>query len=158
MDWNHVVNLIDKLAWPLVIVVVFLALRTKLSALIDRTREFEGPADMKIKLDPTQVERIVDEGKKQDTPASVVAHRIITQAVVDGRELRILRALIGEDEGRSMYSYQSPHYRPALEALIGKGLIQRRGGKYLLTDIGLQVVAEHLEPILARRGDTKGHV
>lgn len=155
MNWQLLVDLIDKLAWPVVVVTILLAFRTKLAMLIDRAREFEGPADVKIKLDPSQVERIIDEGKKQDTPADIVARQILTQALVDNRELRILRALIGEDEGRGMHSYQNSYYQPALESLLGKGLIEKRDRKFFLTDSGHRVVVEYLKPILARPERTK---
>jgi hypothetical protein len=156
MNWQLLVDLIDKLAWPVVVVIVLVAFRAKLATLIDRAREFEGPGDVKIKLDPSEVERIVDEGRKQDAPADVVARRILTQALVDNRELRILRALIGEDEGRGMYSYNNnAYYRPALESLLGKGLIEKRDGKFFLSDSGHKVVAEYLKPILANPESTK---
>jgi hypothetical protein len=157
MTWHLLLDYIDKLAWPIVVVVGLLAFRGKISSLIDRTREVEGPADLKIKLDPSQVERIVDEGKKEGAPAHVVAQRIIDRAVVDPRELRILRALIGEDEGRGIYSYQTSYYLPALEALLKKGLIAKRGNKFFLTQSGVSAAAEHVMPILSQKTEGKNH-
>ncbi|UIE37330.1 hypothetical protein [Leptodesmis sichuanensis] len=45
------------------------------------------------------------------------------------RELRLLRALVGEDQGRDLQVYvRSGYYRPALENLQGKGLVKSMNG------------------------------
>lgn len=142
------VNLIGNVAWPLVVVVVLLAFRKSLLGLVERTREFEGPGDLKIKLDPARVQQIVEDARRENLPAEAVTERIIDEAVVDEREFRILRALVGESEGRRMLAYQNSFYRPALERLMAKGWIARNDNKFTLSPEGLGAVSTKLFPML----------
>lgn len=120
MGAAEVVDLVGKLAWPAVILVLVLLFRRNLHDLLARLREFEGPGDVRVKLDRRQVEQIVEEGSREQVPPREIAKRIVEQAIVDPREFRILRALIAEDEGRGMYSYRSSYYKPALDAKQAK--------------------------------------
>jgi hypothetical protein len=148
MTATLLVDLVTKLAWPLVVVACLLAFRKALLHLIDRTRELEGPGDLKIRLDPTAVQEIVEDGRRQNLPAKEVTKRIMEDAVIDEREFRILRALLGETDGRSMYSYQSSYYQPALNSVMNKSLVMRNADKFRLTEKGIEVLRNKLLPLL----------
>jgi len=136
------------LAWPFVVAVSIVAFHRPLVRLIERTREFEGPGDVKIKLDAAQVEKIMVEARHDNLSAEAVTKRIVEEAVIDEREFRILRGLLGESEGRSMHAYQTAFYRPALEELEKKKWITRAHGKFKLSAEGLQVLRPRLVSLL----------
>lgn len=72
--------------------------------------------------------------------------------VADKDELRILRALITETEGRGLEIYKSSSfYRSALDSLNERGLIRQKGDKYYLTETGEKVVRKHLAIALKRK-------
>jgi hypothetical protein len=72
--------------------------------------------------------------------------------VADGAELRILRALATEKQGRALELYKnSSFYRETLKSLENSGLIQQKRGKYYLTEIGEKVVRKHLADFLKRK-------
>jgi len=148
VSWAILLGFLGNIAWPAAVVSLILLFRIQISDAIDRAREFEGPADLKLTLDPRHVEQIVAEGRAENAPASEVAQRIVEQAVVDKRELRILRALLGEQTGRAMHGYRGPFYRPSLDSLMSEGMVQFNQGKYFLTDKGRAAVREHLMPLL----------
>jgi len=77
------------------------------------------------------------------------------EAIVDERESRILRGLLGEKAGRLMVNYQRPPYRQALDALLRKGWVVRYDdGKFALTAIGMKAVASSLRPLLQASSDS----
>jgi hypothetical protein len=78
----------------------------------------------------------------------------IGQSLEGKRELRILRALIGEDGGRALNIYRkSDHYRPAVESLDENGYIRRQKDQYFLTEKGMREVRAHLLPLIqSKRG------
>jgi hypothetical protein len=62
------------------------------------------------------------------------------------RELRLLRALVGEDQGRDLKVYvKSDYYRPALENLQDKGLVKSTNGTYHLTNKGNTYTRSYLK-------------
>ena len=70
--------------------------------------------------------------------------------IKDERVLIILRALVNEEQGRSLNIYKdNPFYRRVLKDLAeeneDKKLIIERGDKYFLTEIGKKVVRKHLK-------------
>jgi coproporphyrinogen III oxidase-like Fe-S oxidoreductase len=72
--------------------------------------------------------------------------------VTDKDELRILRALITETEGRGLEIYKSSSfYHPALNSLKERGLIRHKGDKYYLTETGEAVVRKHLADFFKTR-------
>jgi hypothetical protein len=148
MTWTILLKFLGDIAWPVAVSSLILLFRTQISDAINRAREFEGPGDLKLTFDPRQVERIVAEGRAENASASEVAQRIVEQAVVDERELRILRGLLGEQAGRSMNAYQSAFYRPAIDSLMSKEMIRFSQGKYFLTDKGLAAVRDHIIPLI----------
>src|SRR5262249_19639364 len=109
-----VVDLIGKVAWPVVVLVLLFGYRRALLDLLGRARELGGPGDFRIKLDSAKVEEIVEAGRREALPARAVANRIVEEAVIDERESRILRGLLGEKTGRLMMNYQTRWYRSAL--------------------------------------------
>ncbi len=61
------------------------------------------------------------------------------------QELRILRALSGEDEGRYIYIYRNnDYYKPSLEHLINTGLVKLSDNKYYLTSKGNRYAYSYL--------------
>jgi hypothetical protein len=66
---------------------------------------------------------------------------------VDIRELRILRALLGEPKGRILEGYQSAYYAPALSAVVRKGWVKRIEGRYYMSHKGAEVCREYLHEL-----------
>jgi hypothetical protein len=148
MTVSEITALLDTLAWPVVILVVVAIFRRQLVVLFGRVREIEGPGDLKISLDAQKVEKIITEGRQTNTPPAAVAQQIVRAAtVLERRETRILRALL-DDEGRGMFNYQTDYYRPALTALVAKGLVQKHDKGFALTAEGLRVTKEYLLGVL----------
>lgn len=148
MTASLLVDLLGKVAWPVVAIVVLFGFRKSLLGLLERTRELEGPGDFKVKLDPTRVEQIVESGRRDNLSAKTITARIIDEAIVDEREFRILRALLGEREGRGMYSYQNAYYKPAIDELMKKEWIAHQDKKFVLTHEGSKIIAKKLRPLL----------
>lgn len=146
--------LLGVIVWPLVVLIAVTLLRRELTGLFGRVREIEGPGSLKVSLDPGKVEQIITEGRKDNTPPSAVAERIVQTAIIlDKRETRILRALL-DDDGRAIYSYQSDYYRPALASLLDKGYIQKVDRAYSLTPEGRRITKEYIEGVLRNFGET----
>jgi hypothetical protein len=67
-------------------------------------------------------------------------------------ELRILRALVTELEGRGLEIYKgSSFYRSALDSLKEQSLIRQKGEKYYLTEVGEKIVRKHLTDFWKRK-------
>jgi hypothetical protein len=153
MTVSDITALLDTLAWPVVILLVVAVFRRQLVVLVGRVREIEGPGDLKISLDAQKVEKIITEGRQANTPPSAVAQQIVRAAtVLEKRETRILRALL-DDEGRGMFNYQTDYYRPALMALLSKGLVRKHDKGFALTPEGLRVTREYLSSVLEPKPD-----
>jgi hypothetical protein len=148
MTVSEIIALLDTLAWPVVILVVVAVFRRQLVALVGRVREIEGPADLKITLDAQKVEQIITKGRQANATPAAVAQQIVRSAtVLEKRETRILRALL-DDDGRGMFNYQTEYYKPALMALVSKGLVQRQDKGFALTPEGMRVTKEYLTTVL----------
>jgi hypothetical protein len=148
MTVSEITALLDTLAWPVVILIVVAVFRRQLVVLFGRVREIEGPADLKITLDAQKVEKIITEGRQTNSPPAAVAQQIVRSAtVLEKRETRILRALL-DDDGRWMFNYQTDYYRPALTALVAKGLVRKLDKGFALTPEGLRVTKEYLSSVL----------
>ena len=147
MTVSEITALLDTLAWPVVILVVVAVFRRQLVALVGRVREIEGPADLKITLDAQKVEQIITKGRQANATPAAVAQQIVRSAVLEKRETRILRALL-DDDGRGMFNYQTEYYKPALTALVSKGLVQRHDKGFALTPEGMRVTKEYLTTVL----------
>jgi hypothetical protein len=148
MTVSEITALLDTLAWPVVILFVVAIFRRQLVVLFGRVREIEGPGDLKITLDAQKVEKIIAEGRQTNTPPAAVAQQIVRSAtVLQKREMRILRALL-DDEGRAMFNYQTEYYKPALLALLSKGLIRRHEKGFALTSEGFRITKEYVTGVL----------
>ena len=148
MTIEAITGLLGVLGWPVVVLVIVVLLRREISAIFGRVREIEGPGDIKVTLDPVKVEEIIEEGRRKNAPASSVAERIVQSATLtDKRETRIMRALL-DDDGRAIYSYQIPYYRPALESLLAKGYVRKLDRGYALTQEGRRVTKEYVLGVL----------
>lgn len=72
--------------------------------------------------------------------------------VTDKDELRILRALLTEVEGRGLNVYKnSSFYRPAFDSLLKQELIRHKGDKYYLTQTGEAVVKKHIADFFKKK-------
>ncbi|HZM58612.1 MAG TPA: hypothetical protein VFB85_02425 [Vicinamibacterales bacterium] len=148
MTVSETTALLDTLAWPVVVLIVLAFFRRQLVALVERVREIEGPADLKITLDAQKVEQIITKGRQANATPAAVAQQIVRSAtVLEKRETRILRALL-DDDGRGMFNYQTDYYKPALMALVSKGLVQRQDKGFALTPEGMRVTKEYLTTVL----------
>jgi hypothetical protein len=148
MTIEAVTDLLNVLAWPVVILIALGIFRRELTGLFGRVREIEGPGDLKLSLDPSKVRDIIEQGRQENAPPSAVAQRIVRSAVVlDRREARILRALL-DDDGRAIYSYQSDYYKTALDGLLKKELVRKVDKGFRLSAEGRRVTKEYLLPIL----------
>lgn len=142
MTIEELTGLLGVLVWPLVVLVAAALLRRELVGLFGRVREIEGPGSLKVSLDPAKVEKIINEGRKDNVSPAAVAERIV-RSVLDKREARILRALL-DDEGRAIYNYQSDYYRSALESLLAKGYVRKIGKGFALSQEGTRVTKDYL--------------
>ena len=154
MSWELGVRLAEALAWPLFAVVLVLIFRRPTASLLNRIRELEGPASIKAKLDPNEIARIVEEGRKEDVPAKVIAQRIVKHSLIDAGERRVLRALLDEQEGRYISAYKT-NYPAAIDNLQALGYIRREHGRFILTESGREAASAYLLQILAK--ETSGN-
>lgn len=136
-------ELLGDLAWPVVMLIIFVAFRRQIGDLIDRIREFEA-GSTKIKADLNKIETAKEISQK-NLSNEEAAKQLLEEKALEDRELRILRALVGEPGGRHFYAYKrDDYYRPALDSLAVKSLIFKQGNKYLLTPLGTEVVKLHV--------------
>lgn len=77
---------------------------------------------------------------------SKIQHKVAGELIA-ADELRILRALVDEPEGRYLGSYKT-HYGIALQRLIEKRWIQRLEGKYRLTKKGEEISRSYLTDLV----------
>jgi hypothetical protein len=67
--------------------------------------------------------------------------------LVDIRELRILRALFGEPNGRLLDGYLTQYYKASLQAALEKGWIKQIEKRYYMTYEGARVCREYLREL-----------
>ncbi len=136
---------IVDLAWPIATLTVAWIFRKEIKGAI---RQLEGLEAGQVKVNLANVAKA--EVIRAETQSNeVIAKRFLEQKVVDDRELRILRGLVGETNGRSLNDYRrSGFYRPALDSLLAKHLIENIHHKFHLTQLGTEVVTAHLRAIL----------
>lgn len=70
---------------------------------------------------------------------------IILGHALDIRELRILRALFGEPNGRLLEAYKDSYYRPALNAVTKKGWVKQIQGRVYMTTEGAEFCRAYLK-------------
>jgi hypothetical protein len=150
MTIDQLSGLLGVVVWPVVVVVAAVLLRRELGGLFGRVREIEGPGSLKVSLDAAKVEKIINEGRKDNVPPAAVAERIVrTATVLDRLEARILRALL-DDEGRLIYNYQTVYYRSALEALLAKGYVRKLDKGFALSQEGTRITKDYLLGVFQR--------
>jgi hypothetical protein len=115
----------------------------------EKVESVETPA-AKFLLNREKVEQLIRRGKQEEIPEEEVANQIVGSAeVLDAAELRILRALFDEPEGRLISNYVRS-YPGALNSLLGKGQVQKTGNKYFLTPTGNEATIKYLRAAMAR--------
>lgn len=140
--------LLGVIAWPVVTVIIFaiffLTFQKQIGNFIERIQEFEF-SSTKVKADPNKIKK-VDEIRQKTASNQEAAEQLLESKVLEVSELRILRGLVGESEGRYFYSYRrNDYYRPAFDSLAAKGLILRQeNNKYFLQPLGKEVVKLHV--------------
>jgi hypothetical protein len=149
---DNVIKLLAVLSWPLTLLIILILFKRQLIGIIELIQRVEGPAGVKIFLDRERVETIIKEGTRENIPAEQLAEQIVRSAEVkDSSELRILRALFDEEEGRLIANYEK-YYQTAMKSLLNKGYIEKRERNYFLTKPGLEATQNYLRNILARQG------
>lgn len=68
---------------------------------------------------------------------------------LSGEELRILRAVFAEKDGRLLSHYKNVNGK-AIDALVGAGLLNLVNARYFLTDEGDRVTREYLQDVLEK--------
>lgn len=155
MDSETIVRLLGVLVWPATLLTILYLFRRQIVGMTELVQRVEGPGGVKIFLDRKRVEEIIKEGAKENTPAGQIADRIVKAAEVkDFTELRILRALFDEDDGRLIVNY-AKNYTQAMKNLSEKGYIEKRDRKYFLTGAGLKATRQYLQSVLARQDVTQ---
>src|SRR6266567_3673955 len=115
MTFEQAVALIGVAGWPVVALILVVAFRSEVAAVLRRTRQLTV-AGLTITADPAQVAAIVEEGKKSGRSSNEIAQQIVAEAMVDERYIRIMQSLFGEAQPRALGIYtQNDYYRPALE-------------------------------------------
>jgi hypothetical protein len=88
--------------------------------------------------------------------AQKVAHAGVTERgelqqglgrLVDIRELRILRALFGEPNGRILDGYLTEYYRASLHAVLEKKWVKQIESRYYMTPEGMRICREYLREL-----------
>jgi hypothetical protein len=148
------VKLVGHLAYPIVILLIartlIKAFKPELSALITRIRKGEI-GGFAFEADPIKLEKGLEITQQETASIQEKAQQLLEQAIED-RELRVMRGLVGETQGRTLDIYQkSDFYRPAITSLLAKGLIRLRqqNNTYVLTDLGKAVMRQHMTKALS---------
>jgi hypothetical protein len=147
---DTVLKLLSIVIWPLTVLVALLIFKRPIIGLTELIGSVEIPGGAKILLDRKKVEKIIDEGTKKNVPPRKLADQIVESAG-NSLELRVLRALFDEEDGRLVANYER-YYSEAMKSLLRKGYIEKRDKKYILTPSGLDATQRYLIDILTRQG------
>lgn len=147
---DNLIKILGSLIWPATLLVILIIFRRPIIGITELIGSVEIPGGAKILLDRKKVEKIIEEGKKKNLPTKQLADQIV-KSVEDHLELRVLRALYNEEDGRFITNYER-YYQPALKSLQGKGYIEKKDKKYFLTQSGLEATQKHLIGVLTRQG------
>jgi hypothetical protein len=149
---DDLIKLVGVLSWPLTMLIILLLFKRQIIGITELIQRVEGPGGVKIFLNRERVETLIKEGTRENIPAEQLAEQIVSSAEVkDTSELRILRALFDEEEGRLMANYAN-YYPRARKSLLDKGYIEKREKRYFLTKLGLEATQEYLRNMLTRQG------
>jgi hypothetical protein len=147
---DSLIQLLGILVWPATVLIIVVIFHRPLAALVENVEKVEAPAGVKVFLNREKIEHVILQGEQEQVPAAEVANRIVQSAeVVDVSELRILRALFDEPEGRQIVNY-ARYYRAALDSLLQKGYVERDGKQYRLTVDGSEATSRYLRAALTR--------
>src|SRR5215813_884785 len=125
---DNLIKMLTVLIWPLTVLVILLIFKRPIIGLTELIGSVEIPGGTKILLDRKKVEKIIEEGTKKNIPARQLADQIVKSAE-DANELRILRALFNEEDGRKIINYEK-YYSQAIRSLVNKGFIEKRDKRY----------------------------
>jgi hypothetical protein len=149
---DDIIKLLGILSWPLTMLIILLLFKRQIIGITELIQRVEGPGGVKIILDRERVETIIKEGSRENLPAEQLAEQIVRSAEVkDTSELRVLRALFDEEEGRLLANYEK-YYPTAMKNLLNKGYIEKRDKRYFLTKLGLEATQDYIRNILTRQG------
>ena len=151
---DNIIKIIGALIWPLTVLVILLIFKRPIISITELIGSVEIPGGAKILLDRKKVEKIIEEGAKKNVPAKQLADQIVKSAE-DDLELRILRALFNEEDGRLIINYEK-YYSRAMKSLLDKGYIDKKDKKYFLTQSGLEATQGYLINTLTRQGALAG--
>ena len=152
---DNIIKLLSILIWPFTVLISLLIFKRQIVQLAELVGSVEIPGGAKILLDRKRVEKIIEEGTRKNVPAKQLADRIVESAG-DSLELRILRALFDEEDGRLVANYER-YYSQPMKNLLSKGYIEKRDKKYFLTPSGLDATQTYLMNALARQDVIQGH-
>ena len=147
---DNLIRIVGFLIWPVTLLVVLIIFRRPIIGITELIGSVEIPGGAKIVLDRKEVEKIIDDGKRKNLPTKQLADQIVSSAE-DNLELRVLRALYNEEDGRLIVNYER-YYQAAMKSLQNKGYIEKKNKKYFLTQSGLEATQKHLIGVLARQG------
>ena len=147
---KSILSFFGEVAWPLAVLVIFYYFRSEIRELLSKTQGITvGPVHLKME----QVKK-AEEARgiaEKSTSKEEAAKQILQDNLVDMNELRILRNLIGESEGRALNDFKrNKFYRPALGSLIAKKFIFYDDGNYFLTSLGTEIAKIHIVQALGR--------
>jgi hypothetical protein len=149
-------SLLVGLAWPFVTFVVALLYRAQITSALQRLRRVQGPGGTTAELEPRgtleeRFEEILKSAQQRGLPQEKIEER--TARIFefgDSRKLRIIRAVLGESDGRAIISYRNDYYRPALESLVQSGYLELTlKNKYRLTQKGNRFASYYLPHLLS---------
>ena len=149
---EHIVGLLNAIAWPIVALVVLLVFRSSIVSLFQNIRSLEGPGDFKAIWKEEDVKKAIEHGEQNKESAEIIAQRIMQ--IIDKRETRILRALL-DDSDRKIYNYQSTYYKDSLDSLIEKGYVVKHGHGFALSNEGFEFTKAYLQPVLSRGNNSQ---
>ncbi len=149
---DNAIKLLTVIIWPVTALVILLLFKAQIIGLTELIRSVEAPGGFKLFLDREKVEKIIEEGTKENISINELTEKILNSAEVkDTSEMSILRALFDEEGGRFLWNYRK--YLPgAIKSLEDKGHIEKRDKRYFLTAAGLATTQKYLINTLANQG------
>src|SRR2546430_1103774 len=129
---DSIIKLVGFLIWPVTLLIVLLLFKRQIIGITQLIRSVEAPGGVKILLDREKVEKIIEQGTRENISAGHLADQIVKSAeVTDTLELSILRALFDEEDGRLLINY-AQYYPQAMKNLLDKEYIEKKDKRYFL--------------------------
>jgi hypothetical protein len=149
-DPTLAVSILAAVAWPVTVLILLLIFRRSITSMTGAIQRVEGPGGVTIFLDTEKVRQVIEKGRQEQISEAEIAQRIVAE-VLNTEQLRILRALFDEPDGRLIENYVRT-YRKALDSLIKRGYVHKTNGRFALTAKGVQETGRYLHDVLARGG------